>query len=581
MAIFHCQVKNITRSSGRSSVAAAAYRSGTDLTNANDGVRHNYTKKGGVIHSEITIPDHAPAWAKDRSKLWNEVEKIEKTKDARTAKEFELALPNELNKEQQINLTREFAEYLSNQGMVADWNMHDKHDNKKNKDQKEFEIKVDDNYRPIDNENNSEKNIHVHMMTTTRPFNQDGTWGQKSRKEYILDADGKKIKVPNKKNPIGRPTILAKCVETTDWNNDGKIEEWRASWAKIVNKHLEMAGSKERIDHRSNAERGLEELPTIHLGTSATAMERRGEYSELGDRNREIKKYNQELANFNTEKELLTNEQITVEATEQNKQTDLEMERAAYNERKNKFESQREPKQGLSVERQAWFKEKAELKKLDWEISKKENQETNQSNVIKQPSHDNLNIDIKKTNPVTPTQQTFVPVDPVRYERNKKLQENIDNQCRTTGKKPDATERLYIYYAKIGLDDKQVAANMMIRHCIDNKTTAKIIAKYSPDKPDISDKARDYANNITKQVTAISKNAGGTAVMAMGGGGGRSSSNIDRTTARDRSSILERFMDPCVVALIARCDDHKEYDWEAMTAEQIETAMHQIANERD
>ena len=263
MAIYHCSVKVASRSSGRSSVAAAAYRSGEDIINERDGVEHDYTRKGGIVKegSFVMAPDHAPEWATERAKLWNEVEKKESGKKSQLFREFEIAMPAELTHEQQIALGKEFAADLVKQGMVVDGNLHDKNDG----------------------------NPHYHMMVTMRPFNPDGTWGNRQKKEYILDKDGKK--------QYDKKTKTYKCrkIELTDWNNDDTFMKWRKDWERLANKQLELAGHEARIDHRSHKDRGIEEQPSVHMGPEATAMEKRGENTRRGDRNRQISEANRQL----------------------------------------------------------------------------------------------------------------------------------------------------------------------------------------------------------------------------------------------------------------------------------------------
>ncbi|WP_444876726.1 MobQ family relaxase, partial [Bacteroides heparinolyticus] len=165
IAIYHCNISIASRGKGKSSVAAAAYRSGEKLTNEWDGITHDYTRKGGVVHTEIMLPSHAPPSFSDRSTLWNSVEKIEKSKNSQLAREIEIALPKELNREKQIELVREYVkENFVKVGMCADIALHDKND----------------------------RNPHAHILLTMRPLNEDTTWGAKSKKEYILDENGEK-----------------------------------------------------------------------------------------------------------------------------------------------------------------------------------------------------------------------------------------------------------------------------------------------------------------------------------------------------------------------------------------------------
>ena len=262
MAIYHCSIKIISRGKGRSAVAAAAYRAGEKITSEYDGTVHDYTRKGGVVHTEILLPDHAPAGFTDRAVLWNAVEKIEKAKNAQLAREIELALPVELTREQNISLVREYVNrHFVSVGMCADICIHDKNGG----------------------------NPHAHIMLTMRPFEQGGEWGAKQKKEYILDRDGNKIYDPKKRQ------YKCKSIPATDWNEQTKAEEWRAAWADCVNSALERGNHTERIDHRSYARQGIDQIPTVHLGVAAFQMEKRGIRTERGDLNREIEVTNQKL----------------------------------------------------------------------------------------------------------------------------------------------------------------------------------------------------------------------------------------------------------------------------------------------
>lgn len=262
MAIYHCSIKIISRGKGKSAVAAAAYRSGENLTNEYDGITHDYTRKGGIVHTEILLPDHAPAEYADRAVLWNAVEKIEKVKNAQLAREIEIALPHELTREQGISLVREYVKgQFVSAGMCADIAIHDKRDG----------------------------NPHAHVMLTIRPIEQDGTWGAKQKKEYILDKDGNKIYDPKKRS------YKCKSIPSTDWNEKSKAEEWRGAWAEICNRVLEQNGHAERIDHRSYARQGIDKIPTVHLGVAAFQMEKRGIRTERGNLNREIEVTNRNL----------------------------------------------------------------------------------------------------------------------------------------------------------------------------------------------------------------------------------------------------------------------------------------------
>ena len=254
IAIFHCPIQIIKRSRGRSVVEAAAYRSGEKLTNEWDGRTHDYTRKGGIIHTEIILPANAPREFSDRAALWNSVEMSEKAANAQLAREVEVALPNELNREEQLKLVREFVkDTFVDAGMCADIAVHDKGDG----------------------------NPHAHIMLTLRPINPDGTWGAKCRKVYELDADGNRI-------PDGKGGWKNRRENTTDWNDKGNAEKWRASWAAHLNKALELKGVSARVDHRSYKRQGVDKIPSIHMGVAAMRMEKRGVRTIKGDFNRAI-----------------------------------------------------------------------------------------------------------------------------------------------------------------------------------------------------------------------------------------------------------------------------------------------------
>ncbi|WP_454749038.1 Ti-type conjugative transfer relaxase TraA [Ciceribacter selenitireducens] len=231
MAIYHLSMKPVSRASGRGAVASMAYRAGEKLTNERDGITHDYTAKQGVEHAEIVLPEGVNAeWAKDRSALWNAAEFAEKRKDARVAREFEIALPHELSAEQRLEATREFAQELANRyGAAVDFAIHSPHDA------------------------SDVRNHHAHVMMTTRQVGESGL-GEKT----YLERENK--------------WLLAHDLPTTDM----QLRDLRQRWEGIANERLAMAGLDIRIDHRSHMERGLEIAPTEHMGVHASQMERRG-----------------------------------------------------------------------------------------------------------------------------------------------------------------------------------------------------------------------------------------------------------------------------------------------------------------
>ena len=322
MAIYHLHSQVISRSAGRTSVAAAAYRSGTRLTCERDGVTHDYSHRKDVVFREILVPDSAPRRWLDRSTLWNEVEATERSSRAQLCREMDVALPRELTRDEQIALARRFARSLCSEGMVVDWSIHDKGDG----------------------------NPHIHVMTTLRPC--DGTgFLPKSENAYLVRngesgedrmataselrglGDGwAKVYRYRRKGEDGRPLELTRAqaaeaglhptkdrkgkapIQTTrylhDWSGNWagdvtdeegrtrtpeKLVEWRKRWADYANEALEAHGSKERIDHRSYEEQGCGLIPTLHEGPQVAAIERKAkaraeregrEYEPVTDRRR-------------------------------------------------------------------------------------------------------------------------------------------------------------------------------------------------------------------------------------------------------------------------------------------------------
>ena len=300
MAIFHMEAKVITRGVGRTACGAAAYMSCSSIYNDYDGIQHDYTRKGGLVWEHVFLPPMAPSEWQDREKLWNAVEAAEKTKDSRLAREFVVALPVELDRQMWIGMVSEFIqEQFVSDGMCADAAIHDT-----------------DGHNP-----------HVHILLTMRPLNEDGSWQNKTEKEYLCVRDGKEqgftaaeFKTAQAEGwekqylyQVGKerlylPPSIAKeksferlnkhpCSTkygrqnpiTARWNSEEQLVEWRAAWADHTNRWLARNGIEDRIDHRSHAERGLDEKPTVHEGVSARRMEAAGYISERCETNRQIK----------------------------------------------------------------------------------------------------------------------------------------------------------------------------------------------------------------------------------------------------------------------------------------------------
>ena len=319
MAIYHLEAKIVSRGAGRSAVAAAAYLSCSRMLNEYDGVQHDYTRKQGLGWRQVFLPATAPAEWQDRETLWNAVEETETAKDSRLAREFVAALPIELSREEQIQLLQDFIkEQFVADGMCADAAIHDP-------------------YPPG-------HNPHAHILLTVRPLDEKGKWQYKTEKEYLCVKDGEErgftaaefkqaqadgwekqyqYKVGKKKVYMTPSAAQAQGYEriskypkstkygrqnpiTERWNSDEQLVLWRQAWADVTNLHLERTGHEERIDHRSNAARGLDEQPTIHEGVTARALERKGMIADRCEINRQIKADNALLRELKAEIKKLT-----------------------------------------------------------------------------------------------------------------------------------------------------------------------------------------------------------------------------------------------------------------------------------
>lgn len=282
-------------------MAASAYLSCSKILNDYDGVQHDFTRKKGLVWEQVFLPEYAPAEWQDRAILWNAVEENEKTKDSRLAREFVVALPVELGKSEWQKLLTEFIrEQFVADGMCADVAIHDT-----------------DGHNP-----------HAHILLTVRPLNENGTWQYKTEKEYLCVRDGeeqgftaaefkaaqadgwekqyqykvgkKKVYMSPSSAEAQRYERISKYPKSTKygrqnpiserWNSEEQLFIWREKWAEVTNKYLvQYPWIEARIDHRSHAERGLDEQPTIHEGVAAHALEQKGIVSDRCEINRQIK----------------------------------------------------------------------------------------------------------------------------------------------------------------------------------------------------------------------------------------------------------------------------------------------------
>ena len=264
MALYHFHVGQVKRSAGQSVIESAAYRAGERLYSERYGEHSDYTRKGGVVYTEILLPPHAPHEYADRQTLWNAVEAAERGKNAQLAYSFDIALQNEFTLAENIALARQFLlDNFVSRGMIADLAIH----------------------QP-DREGGIE-NQHVHVLCPIRPLNPDGTWGAKQRRVYR--ADGKFDAVP-----------------TTDWGRTETLEEWRKAWATLCNAKFKDKGLECRIDHRSYEKLGIDQAPTVHEGVAVRQMEARGIATDKGERNRWIRSANTMLRTLREKIKALT-----------------------------------------------------------------------------------------------------------------------------------------------------------------------------------------------------------------------------------------------------------------------------------
>lgn len=267
----HTHVDIVSRSKGHSVLAKAAYNARDKLRDEYYVKIHDYSKKDDLVFSKMFLPEHIPKEFSNREYLWNSVEKIEKSKNSQLARNLLFTLPRELNEEDRIKLISEFIEEnFTSKGMIADCNIHN----------------------PTASDN--EEQPHAHILLTLREIDEQGNWKPKSRKVYILDENGEKIKLKS-------GNYKSRKVNLNDWNEPNKAKEWRENFSKKANEYLAKNNIQKRIDPRTFEEQGREELPQIHLGTSSYQMEKKGIQTERGNHNRKIIALNAEVKKLKEE----------------------------------------------------------------------------------------------------------------------------------------------------------------------------------------------------------------------------------------------------------------------------------------
>lgn len=318
MAIYHMSVKPVSRSKGRSSTAAAAYRAGCEIEDKRTGLKHDYTKKQGVKHTEIIVPDGVDI--PSRSDLWNMAESAEKRKDGCTAREYEINLPYELSHEQRVELAQDFCKQLAKiHGIAVDLCIHKPTD-------KEVKAGADP------------RNHHAHILTTTRKITNEGL-GDKADIEHA----GRKRKED--------------------------LKATRELWADTANEHFKKAGLEKRIDHRSLKDQGSALMPTIKMGKTASEMERKGIETFKGDINRSIKSDNEAIQTLENEL-YLDRGRLSARQKVEQKKADREMEiKKELDERRQQAREVKEiePNQkrplSLMEKRELWKQQQAEKNK--------------------------------------------------------------------------------------------------------------------------------------------------------------------------------------------------------------------------
>jgi Ti-type conjugative transfer relaxase TraA len=264
MAIYHFSVKVISRATGASAVASAAYRSASRLHDERLDRDHDFTNKSGVVHSEVMLPDGAPEHLSDRAALWNAVEAGEKRKDAQLSREVEFAIPREMDQAQGIELARDFVRReMVDRGMVADLNVH-------------WDISVGDGGT------DGLAKPHAHVMLTMREVGHEA--GE--------DGFGAKVR---------------------DWNRTEWVEHWREARADHVNERLAQLDIDARVDHRSLKDQGIDLEPQHKIGPAAGRRADEGLEAERLDEHHEIARANGEriIANPRIALDAITKSQAT------------------------------------------------------------------------------------------------------------------------------------------------------------------------------------------------------------------------------------------------------------------------------
>lgn len=402
MAIYHLSAKPVQRSKGRSVVAAIAYRAGCVILDKRTGIKHDYTKKyksGGIVHSEIVVPDgvNKPS----RNDLWNWAELSEKRKDACTGREYEVNLPYELSDQQHVSLTQTFSKFISNQfGVAVDFSIH-----------KPTQRDIKGGADP--------RNYHAHIMTTTRKITNDGL-----TEKADIEKAGRKRKLD--------------------------LENIRKLWADTTNKFLEMAGVEQRIDHRSLEAQGLNRKPTIKMGWESMAAEQAGYKTVKGDINRAIQADNEQIAQFEADLKLLRRQAELEQTKEAERQADEEFEKIFQETlRLMAKQSEQRRQEKLRIEREQQEQERQEQLRLELERQERQRKayeqritgltkETGRADKAIARSKQRITATKQRTDGTEQAQAGAIP-DPKRYSGRlsqlrlhcERIKRNVDNTEQT------------------------------------------------------------------------------------------------------------------------------------------------------
>ena len=310
MAIYHLSTKPVKRSSGRSATASSAYRAGVELTDERTGTKHDYTKRGGVVTADCFAIQNNKKVSLSRGELWNKAEQAENRKDARTAREIVINLPHELDKDARIKLVDDFAQDLA----------------------KKYNCGVDYAVHLPDKEGD-QRNHHAHILMTTRAVELDQNGNIELTDKTSLELSNRKLKELN----------LPKTQE--------QIKSLRAEWAELTNERLAQYGIDARIDHRSFEEQGIDKQATVKMGWRATALERRGIKTDVGDLNRQIKADNAQRADLRAELSAFKEAQAEIELIKEQAQG-MQDFKSEYEQYKQQLEQERQQQAELAKQQE-------------------------------------------------------------------------------------------------------------------------------------------------------------------------------------------------------------------------------------